>query len=138
MATVQENVVNDMVASQLVSRIRHKDGTMLPIISVFSVCYEFLINYTYERIRRHHEAFRANKWDPNGLKPESRVCMILNRFSRDLIVMYASSPSCDFILHIDPEKIVGKPFLVFICSDDLASFVEQIDIAKSLDIITHT
>ncbi|KAF9179339.1 hypothetical protein BGZ51_006990, partial [Haplosporangium sp. Z 767] len=32
MTTLQENLMNDMVASQLVARMRHKNGTMIPIM----------------------------------------------------------------------------------------------------------
>lgn len=90
----------------------------------------------FERLQRHHKAFKANTWDPSGLEPEPRVCMILNRFSRALGVLYAS-PSCEFILHINAEEVVGNPFLFFIRADDLASFVEQVQIAKASNVITH-
>ncbi|KAF9179340.1 hypothetical protein BGZ51_006991 [Haplosporangium sp. Z 767] len=165
--THKENVMNDLVATQLICRYRHKDGkTLVPAVAVFSACYEFIVNCSsvidpengafkqmkahsaamirmvndkneeYARVRRHQQAFATNTWDPNVLEPEPRVCMILNRFSRNLGILYAS-PSCELILHVDSDKIVGKPFLVFIRSDDLASFVEQVDIAKSSDTITH-
>ncbi|KAG0292436.1 hypothetical protein BGZ98_002570 [Dissophora globulifera] len=90
----------------------------------------------FERIKRHHEAFTANRWDMHGMEPEPRVCMILNRFSRNLIIMYASS-ACERIFHIDPDHIVGKPILLFIRADDLASFVEQMDMVKAAAAITH-
>ncbi|KAG0252329.1 hypothetical protein BG011_007035 [Mortierella polycephala] len=166
-STHKENVINDLVATQLVCRYRHKDGkTLVPAVAVFSACYEFIVNCSsvidfesgafkqtkahsaamvrmvndkneeYARVRRHQLAFAANTWDPNVLEPEPRICMILNRFSRNLGILYAS-PSCELILHVDPNKVVGKPFLVFIRSDDLASFVRQVDIAKSSDTITH-
>ncbi|KAF9983013.1 hypothetical protein BGZ75_005535, partial [Mortierella antarctica] len=93
-------------------------------------------NQEYERIRRHHKAFKANTWNPDGLDPEPRVCLILNRFSRNLGVMYAS-PSCESILHIDSEEITGRPFLLYVRADDLASFVEQTDVAKSSNMIAH-
>ncbi|KAG0302948.1 hypothetical protein BGZ98_007102 [Dissophora globulifera] len=90
----------------------------------------------FERIKRHHEAFVANTWNMHGMEPEPRVCMILNRFSRNLIIMYASS-ACERIFHIDPDHIVGKPILLFIRADDLASFVEQMDMIKASTAITH-
>ncbi|KAG0211687.1 hypothetical protein BGX28_007581 [Mortierella sp. GBA30] len=163
----QEVVLNDLVASQVIGRYRHKNGHPVRAIVVLSICYEFMVlcatllmeenepykhisvhsaamtriveprNQEFERIQRHHEAFRANHtWDPDGLQPEPRVCLILNRFSRSVAVMYAS-PSCELILHIDSEEIVGKPFLLFIRADDLASFVEQVDVAKATTAITH-
>ncbi|KAF9959407.1 hypothetical protein BGZ70_008861 [Mortierella alpina] len=157
---------NDMVASQLMVRYRHKNGSIVSVMCVFSVCYEFIVNCAtalsadgmsckqvgghsaamsrmvqtrkeeIARLMRHRNAFRANSWNPNGLDPEPRICMILNRFTRDLTVMYAS-PSCEPILHIDADHIIGKPFLVFIRADDLGSFVEQVDMAKGLNVITH-
>ncbi|KAF9910992.1 hypothetical protein BX616_010714, partial [Lobosporangium transversale] len=90
----------------------------------------------FARIRRHHQAFRANTWNPDSLELEPRVCMLLNRFSRSLCIMYAS-PSCEMILKIDSDLVVGKPFLLYVRSDDLGRFVEQVDIAKSSSAVTH-
>lgn len=50
--------------------------------------------------------------------------------------MYASS-SIELIFNVKPEMMVGKPFLLYIRSDDLASFVEQADMAKSSSVITR-
>ncbi|KAF9551658.1 hypothetical protein EC957_006551 [Mortierella hygrophila] len=164
--THQENVLNDMVGTQIVIRFIHKDGSFVPCMIIFSVCYDYLVAcstvigtsqeafrkvYThsaamtsivgskhkeFERIRRHHKAFNLNTWNPTSLDPEPRVCMILNRFSRNLGIMYAS-PSCQFIFKIDPDKAVGKPFLVFLRADDLGGFVEQAELAKSSNVVTH-
>ncbi|KAF9955990.1 hypothetical protein BGZ70_010061 [Mortierella alpina] len=164
-----ENVLNDMVASQALVRYRHKNGSAVPVLAIFSVCYEFLVvcltvldsDFTtfkarqvhsaamtrivqskqeeFARIRRHHTAFKAvprNGWNTQELEPEFRVCMILNRYSRALGVLYAS-PSCEQVLLIDSEAIVGKPFLLFIRADDLGSFVDQVQVAKSSTAITH-
>jgi len=57
------------------------------------------------------------------------VCLILNRFTRSLTVMYASS-ACEMVFHVDPDDITGKPILLYIRADDLASFVEQVDVIK--------
>ncbi|KAF9273134.1 hypothetical protein BGZ68_001774 [Mortierella alpina] len=78
----------------------------------------------------------ATTWNAQELEPELRVCMILNRYSRALGVLYAS-PLCEQVLHIDAEEIVGKPFLLFIRADDMAAFVEQATLAKSTNFITH-
>ncbi|KAF9572145.1 hypothetical protein EC968_010231 [Mortierella alpina] len=75
-------------------------------------------------------------WNAQALEPEYRVCMILNRYSRALCVLYAS-PLCEHVLHIESEEIVGKPFLLFIRADDMAAFVEQANVAKSTNFITH-
>ncbi|KAF9275283.1 hypothetical protein BGZ68_010896 [Mortierella alpina] len=161
-----ENLLNDMVATQATARYRHKDGSTVPILAIFSVCYEFMVacispldpdgtpfktrlvhsvamtrivqskQEEFARIKRHHNAFKAMSWNSQGLEPEFRVCMILNRYSRTLGVLYAS-PSCEHVLLIDSEAIVGKPFLLFIRADDLGSFVEQVQIAKSSSAITH-
>ncbi len=64
------------------------------------------------------------------------MCMIVNRFTRNLSVLYAS-PSCKLILFVDAEAIEGKPLLLFIRADDLASFVEQVELAKSSNVISH-
>ncbi|KAG0313493.1 hypothetical protein BGZ97_010111 [Linnemannia gamsii] len=142
--THREHVLNDMVATQIVLRFRAKDGSYVANTSFFSLCYDFIINCTtivdpaaeFERIRRHHEAFSSEAWNTGELAPEARACMILNRFSRNLGVLYAS-PSCEDILQVDPEEIVGKPLLLFIRADDLAAFVEQADFAKTSTVMTH-
>ncbi|KAF9273133.1 hypothetical protein BGZ68_001773 [Mortierella alpina] len=147
-----ENVLNDMVATQVTVRYRHKDGSAVPVLCIFSVCYEYIVTCItvlemdgtplqskqeeFARIKRHHKAFKATSWNAQGLEPEFRVCMILNRYSQSLGVLYAS-PSCEHVLHIDAEAIVGKPFLLFIRADDLGAFVEQVGVAKSTSAITH-
>ncbi|KAF8946784.1 hypothetical protein BGZ46_005694, partial [Entomortierella lignicola] len=92
----------------------------------------------FERIKRHHRAFADNSelWDSNGLDPEPRVCMILNRFSRDLVIMYASQ-ACEIIFDIKPENLEGKPILLFIRADEMGSFVENVDTSKSSGTIMH-
>ncbi len=39
----KENVLNDMVASQVILRYRHKDGSSVPMLVIFSVCHEYLV-----------------------------------------------------------------------------------------------
>ncbi|GJJ70723.1 hypothetical protein EMPS_03073 [Entomortierella parvispora] len=164
--THHENILNDLVASQIVLRFMTKEGTYVTCLCIFSLCYDFILNCCqvidredgaykqirahsaamtrlagsrkeeFARIKRHHEAFQANSWNPNFLAPELRTCVILNRFARNLAVMYAS-PSIGPLLNVDPEMIMGKPFLLFIRADDLASFVEQVDMAKSSNMIMH-
>ncbi|KAF9927507.1 hypothetical protein BGZ67_007452 [Mortierella alpina] len=153
--THAENILNDMVASQATLRYRHKDGSPVVVLCVFSVCYEFIVNcvtvletdetsckrqakiaHEFARIKRHHMAFKDMTWNAQELEPELRVCMILNRYTRALGVLYAS-PLCERVLHIDAEEIAGKPFLLFIRADDMAAFVELTNVAKSTNSITH-
>ncbi|KAF9346487.1 hypothetical protein BGX26_002001 [Mortierella sp. AD094] len=93
-------------------------------------------NEELDRIRRHHEAFSADSWDPGALNTERRVFFILNRYSRGLIIMYASS-ACEVVLHADPDDIQGKPMLLFVRSDDLGMFVEQLDLVKAKEKIVN-
>ncbi|KAF9302146.1 hypothetical protein BGZ74_005741 [Mortierella antarctica] len=162
----QENMMNEMVGTQIALRFKAKDGSWVPCMALFSLCYDYIVTCStviaqtdgtirqltahsaamtslvgsrqeeFARIKRHHQAFGTNTWNPNGLEPEPRACMILNRFSRSLGIMYAS-PSCHIIFGVEPDQIVGKPFLLFIRADDLASFVEQVDLAKASNIVTH-
>ncbi|KAG0324410.1 hypothetical protein BGZ99_001878 [Dissophora globulifera] len=90
----------------------------------------------FKRIKRHHKAFLKDTWNPSSLDPEPRACVLLNRFTRGLGIMYAS-PSCEMIFQFDPETVIGKPFLLFVRADDLGTFMEQVDIAKSTTAITH-
>ncbi|KAF9943870.1 hypothetical protein BGZ70_005341, partial [Mortierella alpina] len=147
-----EHVLNDFVASQAIIAHRHKDGGRILIEVVFSTCHDFIaccgivldaddrtsgaklqhnasltFNSTlrsrqFERLRRHNIASKTGTWDTKDLLLEPRVCIILNRFSRSLEVLYAS-PLCELLLHIDAQAIEGKPLLL-IRADDLVSFVE--------------
>ncbi|KAG0236555.1 hypothetical protein BGW42_003210 [Actinomortierella wolfii] len=92
----------------------------------------------FERIQRHQEAFdkHSHFWRTDNLDPEPRACMILNRFTRSLIIMYAS-PSSRELFSIDHEALIGKPLLLYIRADDLTSFVVQMDIAKSTTAVAH-
>ncbi|KAF9351858.1 hypothetical protein BGX26_010191 [Mortierella sp. AD094] len=164
--THTESVLNEMVGTQVLLRMRHKNGTYVSCMVLFSMCYEYIVScFTvvdqsdgtirkvsahsaamtslvgskkeeFERIRRHHQAFRANTWNANSLELEPRACMLLNRFTRNLGIMYAS-PSCQMIFGIDPDECISKPFLLYIRADDLVSFVEQVDVAKSSTVVSH-
>ncbi|KAF9994550.1 hypothetical protein BGZ79_000686 [Entomortierella chlamydospora] len=50
--------------------------------------------------------------------------------------MYASS-ACESVFHVDPYDIEGKPILLFVRSDDLEMFVEQMDLVKAEDKIVQ-
>jgi PAS domain S-box-containing protein len=41
--THQENVLNDMVGTQIVVRFKHKDGSYVPCMCIFSVCYDYIV-----------------------------------------------------------------------------------------------
>lgn len=70
------------------------------------------------------------------MEPEPRVCIIMNRFTRNLSVMYASS-ACELVFRVDPDQMVGLSFLLFIRADDLSSFVGQMDVVRSTSAIVH-
>ncbi|KAK3825266.1 MAG: hypothetical protein J3Q66DRAFT_396260 [Benniella sp.] len=156
----KESFINDMIAGQVFVRYKTKDGHPIPCLGVACLCYDFAINSVtvldpgvksyqqrqvhstlmtrsavskkeeFERMKRHHQAFAANTWDHQMMELEVRVCLILNRFTRNLIVMYASS-ACEKVFHVGPDDIIGKPILLYIRADDLAPFVEQVDIIKA-------
>ncbi|KAF9168995.1 hypothetical protein BGX20_010940 [Mortierella sp. AD010] len=88
-----------------------------------------------ERISRNHKNM-SSTWNAASLDMDLRACLFLNRFTRNLCVMYAA-PACELILNIDPNDLLGKPLLLFIRADDLASLVEQADLAKSTATIRH-
>ncbi|KAF8957225.1 hypothetical protein BGZ46_002236 [Entomortierella lignicola] len=126
---VKENIMNDLVATQATAKFGRKDGVQT--LRAHSSVMTRMVGTKKEefaRIKRHHEAFRS-AWDTKLMEPEDRVCLLLNRFTRNLVVMYASS-ACERVLHIDPDVITGKPILLFIRSDDLESFVTQMDTVK--------
>ncbi|KAG0273548.1 hypothetical protein BGZ95_010637, partial [Linnemannia exigua] len=55
--THQENVLNDMVGTQIVVRFKHKDGSFVPCMVIFSVCYDYIVTCSTV-IDTAQEAFR--------------------------------------------------------------------------------
>ncbi|KAI8357473.1 hypothetical protein B0O80DRAFT_424510 [Mortierella sp. GBAus27b] len=92
----------------------------------------------FERMKRHHQATAEHSRNQQQatIEPEARVCLIINRYSLGLTVMYASS-ACEKVLHVDPDEITGKPILLYIRSDDLAPFVEQVDLIKATTTVSQ-
>ncbi|KAF9176525.1 hypothetical protein BGZ51_000415, partial [Haplosporangium sp. Z 767] len=45
--THQENVMNDVVANQFQSRLRHKDGHSVPVVATIGICYDFIVGCTW-------------------------------------------------------------------------------------------
>ncbi|KAF8963553.1 hypothetical protein BGZ46_000949 [Entomortierella lignicola] len=165
---LKENVMNDLVVTQLINRFRHKDGHLVYNLIVFSTCYNMIVvcqslishptsegeyqklrahstamtrivgdkSEEFARIKRHHEAFKSKSWNTQFLEPEPRVCLLLNRFTRNLAIIYAS-PACEAVLQVDSNDIIGKPLLLFIRSDDLAPFVEQMESVKAASSIVN-
>ncbi|KAF9996514.1 hypothetical protein BGZ79_009744 [Entomortierella chlamydospora] len=140
---LSENIKNDLVASQLVNKLRRKDGTPAHLLHVFSTCYDVLVNCStlldeeddeYQQLRAHSTAMTSIVGSKEEGEP--RVCLILNRYTRNLIVMYASA-ACEEIFNIDPDDFTGKPLLLFLRADDLAPFVEQMDIVKGTTAIVN-
>jgi hypothetical protein len=78
-------------------------------------------------MKRHHQPSAANTWDHDD-GARGACVPDLNRFTRNLIVMYASSARGK-VFHVNPEDNIGKPILLYIRADDLAPFVEQ-DLVK--------
>ncbi|KAI8358112.1 hypothetical protein B0O80DRAFT_424203 [Mortierella sp. GBAus27b] len=153
-----EYTANDLIASQIVVRLLTKDGRKILCALLACVCYDFSVEVykvqdpnvekrigrwahsttmnrrmgskrEFKGMERYHQA-SENAWNNQAMEPEARVCLIINRYTRGLTVMYASS-ACEKVLHVDPDDITGKPILLYVRSDDLAPFVEQIDLAKT-------
>ncbi|KAG0224077.1 hypothetical protein BGX31_008219 [Mortierella sp. GBA43] len=129
----EENALNDLINSQIIIRFRTKDGRILTGVGTISFCYDFI---EFETMERHHQAFAENAWNQQSMEPEARVCLIINRYTHNLTIMYASS-ACEKVFHVDPDDITGKPVLLYIRSDDLAPFVEQVNLIKSTTAISQ-
>ncbi|KAI8348994.1 hypothetical protein B0O80DRAFT_173666 [Mortierella sp. GBAus27b] len=155
----KEYYKNDHIASQIALRFRRKDGVVIPCVGFVSLCYDFTVGIAtlldsnaetylqrrahstlinrrtgykreeFDRMKRHHQAFTENSWNWQAMEPEARVCLIINRYTRDLTIMYASS-ACEKVFHVDPDGMTGKPVLLYIRSDDMGPFVEQVDVVK--------
>ncbi|KAI8358110.1 hypothetical protein B0O80DRAFT_495885 [Mortierella sp. GBAus27b] len=161
---LEEYTANDLIASQIVIRYLTKDGRKILCALLGCVCYDFAVyvlkvqdpdvekrigrwahsttmnrrmgsKKEFEGMKLHHQA-SENAWNNQAMEPEARVCLIINRYTRGLTIMYASS-ACEKVLHVDPDDITGKPILLYVRSDDLAPFVEQVDLAKTTTTISQ-
>ncbi|KAI8349002.1 hypothetical protein B0O80DRAFT_174127 [Mortierella sp. GBAus27b] len=150
----KEYYKNDHMGSQTAVRLTRKDGVVLSVALFASLCNDFSVvimtildpghqrrihsttinrktgfKREFERMKRHRQAFTGNSWNWQAMETEARVCLIINRYTRNLTIMYASS-ACEKVLHVDPDEITGKPVLLYIRSDDMGPFVEQVDVVK--------
>ncbi|KAI8349005.1 hypothetical protein B0O80DRAFT_173771 [Mortierella sp. GBAus27b] len=155
----KEYYKNDFIASQTAIRLTRKDGVVLACEVLASLCYDFTVTIVtvqdsnaetylqrrthsttinrrtgykkeeFERMKRHQQAFTEDSWDWRAMETEVRVCLIINRYTRNLTITYVSS-ACEKVFHVDPDEITGKPVLLYIRSDDLGPFVEQVNVVK--------
>ncbi|KAK9768796.1 hypothetical protein K7432_000314 [Basidiobolus ranarum] len=65
---------------------------------------------------------------------EPRVCMVLNRFTRKLTILYCSAPA-SFILGLNANKCTGTSFSTYIHPQDSANVIEEFDLVKSTSCI---
>ncbi|KAL7754231.1 hypothetical protein RI367_000212 [Sorochytrium milnesiophthora] len=65
-----------------------------------------------------------------------RACMILNRFTRDLTVMFASN-NVRHVLGIEPEAMFGKSLLDFVRADSRRNIMAEVDIVKENESMCH-
>ncbi|ORY05093.1 hypothetical protein K493DRAFT_311083 [Basidiobolus meristosporus CBS 931.73] len=71
------------------------------------------------------------------IKLEPRACMVLNRFTRKLTIMYCSVPA-SFILGINPTKCTGGSFVSYLHPEDSDYVVQEIDRVKSTSCVAQT
>ncbi|KAF9378081.1 hypothetical protein BGX21_002999 [Mortierella sp. AD011] len=41
---INENIKNDLAATQIVNALRHKDGRPIRLVHVFTTCYDFVVS----------------------------------------------------------------------------------------------
>ena len=61
--------------------------------------------------------------------PEKRVCFILNRFTDDLDIVYASTMASE-LLNMDPVLCLGQSIYDFLPEEDSIAFRSIVDLAK--------
>lgn len=79
---------------------------------------------------------KLQDWDAWLHTREPRICMVLNRFTADLTVMYASA-ACPFLLGVEAEQIIGQSFLSMIADKDVDKATDEINAAKSTSAIAY-
>ncbi|KAG2232001.1 hypothetical protein BDF21DRAFT_421796 [Thamnidium elegans] len=85
------------------------------------------------------EAFIADSlWVDNRVvkTQEPRFCLILNRFSDALNIVYASKLGQELVL-LDVPNAIGLPFYDFVLDRDIEVLQRQIDLAKEHDMVVR-
>ncbi|KAF9572151.1 hypothetical protein EC968_010237 [Mortierella alpina] len=114
--THHEYILNDFVASQATLGYRRKDGSTAVVNIVFNTCHDFIVGCVTLLNANDSPSIREDSAQWHGLQGEYMG------YQRSIAGATA---------------IEGKPFLLFIRADDLASFVENMDVAKSTSLISH-
>lgn len=88
------------------------------------------------KVHKDYKASGDQIWDQNNrVKPqEKRVCLVLNRFTQQLNIVYASSLATE-ILGVDPAIALGQPIYNFIPPDDAMALHYLVEVAKAHDMI---
>ncbi|BFZ53814.1 hypothetical protein PYCC9005_000845 [Savitreella phatthalungensis] len=69
-------------------------------------------------------------------EPEPRACFILNRYTHNMTIMYASQAAQE-VLGIDPHAVVGKSFWECVDRPALDGCIDAIDRAKQNDSVAY-
>ncbi|KAG0237535.1 hypothetical protein BGX31_003562 [Mortierella sp. GBA43] len=112
-----EYAANDLIASQILVRFMTKDGQSILCATVACICYDF--SAAVLRVLDDGAEAYMERWAHSTT---------MNRRSR---------PKKEKVLHVDPDEITGKPILLYIRSDDLAPFVEQVDLIKATTTVSQ-
>ncbi|RPB24614.1 hypothetical protein L211DRAFT_878378 [Terfezia boudieri ATCC MYA-4762] len=153
----------DKAAVLAYCRLKSKAGNYICCEIVFTVVYSVVVAATsvYRQTNKSHEralkapyirrAFSSSPRDPRyhmlaHLSPkfstpqagqhEPRACLILNRFTRTLTILYATNILMD-ILDFPPHQAVGMSFFEFISPGCLQDAVEALERAKENDSIAY-
>ncbi|KAF9169575.1 hypothetical protein BGX20_010130 [Mortierella sp. AD010] len=149
---LKENVMNDLVASQALTKFRHKNGQPVYCLVVFSMCYDMICSCTtmltppsdgwhrppffpwgsmeiFPGVKKPVEKKMFSRI-PTQPIPLSLRPQVESAFFRHDSHGRNQNGACEKVLCVNPDDITGKPILLFIRSDDLKSFVEQMDIVK--------
>ncbi|ORX95269.1 hypothetical protein K493DRAFT_337423 [Basidiobolus meristosporus CBS 931.73] len=152
--------ISDSLATVLFCTARKKDSKVIPIECVASCCYNMITativegelnnSKSKDRVAAADNIVYIDK-NPNCIHKvdgpqllrlhksqlpstpiqfEPRVCMVLNRFTRKLTIMYCSIPA-SFVLGMNSKKCTGTSFISYIHQEDLSATINELDRVKS-------
>ncbi|KAI8984767.1 hypothetical protein BDF20DRAFT_905501 [Mycotypha africana] len=70
------------------------------------------------------------------LKQERRFCLILNRFTEDLNIVFVSALAWDLV-SLDTQQAIGTSFFDYVQDKDLAILQAQLDLAREHDMVVR-
>ncbi|KAK9710320.1 hypothetical protein K7432_008491 [Basidiobolus ranarum] len=152
------NIRDDVFGAVLTCRMRHKRGHYIPVEIAGVICYDVvvcvfhlqestevarmihfyspvqrtLIKYqvSYDQYHRVMSLPDARMEECGEITLEPRICLIIDRFTKQHIIQYASQAT-NFLLGYEASAMIGTPLLKYVAEQDISLVRDMLLASKS-------